>query len=104
MIIHYFLVEFGNSGDLYKVGCTGDKSKLLEYWYPISRDVRYYRERNTEDKVFGTKRKVKLGRSIGNIGNIVSCDFFCDFPQSIDRSKRLRVFDERYPFYNDEKQ
>ena len=92
-------MEFGKTGELYKVGCTGNKANLLDYWYSISRDVRYYRKQDTNDKIFGINHKVRLGRKIGNIGHVVSCDFFCDFAQSIDRSKRLRVFDERYPIY-----
>lgn len=92
-------MEFGTTGELYKIGCTGDRDKLLAYWYSISRDVRYYRRLDTEDKIFGTNNKVKLGRKIDDIGHVVSCDFFCDFPQSIDRSKRLKIFDERYPVY-----
>ena len=95
-------MEFGTTGELYKVGCTGDKNNLRDYWYSISRDVRYYRKQDTNDKIFGVNRKVRLGRKIGNIGHVVSCDFFCDFAQSIDRSKRLRVFDERYPVYERE--
>lgn len=47
----FFLVEFGTTGELYKVGCTGDKNKLRDYWYSISRDVRYYRKQDTNDKI-----------------------------------------------------
>lgn len=108
MIIHYFLVEFGTSGDLYCVGCTGNKEKLLKYWQSQSRDVRYLNRQDTKDleeerKVFAKvnerpykPKKVKTGRKIEGIGTIISCKFYCDAFNSLPRSRFIPVVDERY--------
>lgn len=100
MIIHHFLVEFGTSGEIYDVGCIGDKDELLKYWYNVSRDVRYKCKRDTERNADGSLKNkpkaIKSQRKLGNAGYAVSCKFYCDFPQSIPRSKRFKIFDERY--------
>lgn len=100
MVVHYFLIDFGNSGDIYDVGCVGDLEALKQYWYGISRDVRYKYTKelhDTDEK--GKKRRMPKGHGkLGNAGYAVSCKFFCEFPQSITRSKRMRWFDERYKF------
>ena len=31
MIVHYFLVDYGNSGDIYDIGCVGDLDALKKY-------------------------------------------------------------------------
>lgn len=109
MVIHYFLVEFGTTGELYSIGCVGDKEKLLQYWYGISRDVRYQHcidtDEREKERVLKAKqykreyrgpKKIKLGRMIGDFGRILTCKFYCDKTQSITRSRRLKVFDKRY--------
>lgn len=100
MIVHYFLVDYGNSGDIYDIGCVGDLDALKKYWQGISRDVRYkYTQELHEFNENGKPRRLPKGYGkLGNAGYAVSCKFFCEFPQSITRSMRLKYFDERYKF------
>lgn len=92
MIIHYFLVEFGHTGELYDIGCVGNKELLKNHFYGISRDVRYKRQKECE-------KEPKLRKQIGPNEYIVSCKFYCDSCQSLGRSKKMSVFDERYSVY-----
>ena len=87
--VYHFLVEYGHSGELYDVGCIGNFDELKRYFYSISRDVRVRAE--TESTAQKLKHKNKIEG-----GYILSCNFFCDLHQSITRSKRMKVFDERY--------
>lgn len=92
LIIHYFLVEFGHTGELYDIGCVGDKNALLNYFYSVSRDVRYKKQKEST-------KDVKLWRQIGQNEYIVSCKFYCDSCQSLGRSRKLTIRDERYTVY-----
>ncbi len=110
MVIHYFLVEFGNTGELYDIGCIGDKDTLLQYWQNLSRDVRYKGSEDVtrleeERKIYAEEmgrnykpKKIRLGKEIKGVGQIVSCKFYCDRDQSLEHSRFLPKTDERYTF------
>lgn len=90
--IHYFLVDRYNDGDLYSIGCIGDKDKIEQYFQSISNEVIF-----TESKQYKLSRKTRLmaHKPIPG-GTIVSCHFYCDRNQSHARSRRLFNYDKRY--------
>lgn len=90
MIVHYFLVEYGHTGELYILGCVGDADTIKNRLYSLSRDVRFMMDKEREDKIRGSSDLLK------GDGLVVSCKFYCDKFNSITRSRRLRWKDERY--------
>ena len=86
--VHYFLVEFGDSGELYDVGAVGDKEVIMNYLYRISRCVMY---KQTKEML---QKKIKGTNIIGDI-IFTSCKFYCDMFQSFSRSKRIYFEDQR---------
>ena len=61
-MVHYFVVDYGNTGDLYNIGVLGDDKDLIkEYLMTESRNVRYLKS---------CERKNKKGKDIG-VGIII---------------------------------
>ena len=52
-MVHYFVVDYGNTGDFYNVGVLGENKDLIEeYLKTQSRNVRYLKscERKKENR------------------------------------------------------
>lgn len=81
-MVHYFVVDFGNSGDFYNIGVLGDdKHKIEEYLKEQSQNVRYLKS---------CERKKKTGKNIG-VGIIVSCRYLSRCPKGLAPDTRGTV-------------
>ena len=91
MIIHYYLADVANDGDLYLLGVSGnDSNKILDYLERQYREVIYL---ETKEK---NKRNRKYGSKEIPCGTIVTCKFYCDRCQSLVRSKKILKHDRRF--------
>lgn len=82
MLVHYFVVDFGNSGDFYNIGVLGeDKDKIADYLKQDSRNVRYLKS---------CERKKKTGKDIG-VGIIISCRYLSRCPKGLAPDSRGTV-------------
>ena len=81
-MVHYFVVDYGNTGDFYNVGVLGENKDLIEeYLKTQSRNVRYLKS---------CERKKKTGKDIG-VGIIVSCRYLSRCPQGLTPDSRGTV-------------
>lgn len=92
-MIHYFLVDLYNSGELFSVGCIGNKDEIQQYFYDHCQEVIFI---ESKDKPKKTKRRTKMGKQEHPWGRIISCHYVCDRYQSLPRSRRIYGLDERY--------
>ena len=91
MIIHYYLADIANDGDLYLLGVSGNDSiEILDYLEHEYREVIYL---ETKEK---NKRNRKYGSKEIPCGTIVTCKFYCDRCQSLVRSKKILKHDRRF--------
>lgn len=91
MIIHYYLADIANDGDLYLLGVSGnDSNEILDYLESQYREVIYL---ETKEK---NKRNRKYGSKEIPCGTIVTCKFYCDRCQSLVRSKKILKHDRRF--------
>lgn len=91
MIIHYYLADIANDGDLYLLGVSGnDSNEILDYLESQYREVIYL---ETKEK---NKRNRKYGSKEIPCGTIVTCKFYCDRYQSLVRSKKILKHDRRF--------
>lgn len=81
-MVHYFVVDYGNTGDFYNVGVLGESKDLIEeYLKTQSRNVRYLKS---------CERKKKTGKDIG-VGIIVSCRYLSRCPKGLTPDSRGTV-------------
>lgn len=81
-MVHYFVVDYGNTGDFYNVGVLGENKDLIEeYLKTQSRNVRYLKS---------CERKKKTGKDIGG-GIIVSCRYLSRCPKGLTPDSRGTV-------------
>lgn len=81
-MVHYFVVDYGNTGDFYNVGVLGENKDLIEeYLKTQSRNVRYLKS---------CERKKKTGKDIG-VGIIVSCRYLSRCPKCLTPDSRGTV-------------
>lgn len=81
-MVHYFVVDYGNTGDFYNVGVLGENKDLIEeYLKTQSRNVRYLKS---------CERKKKTGKDIG-VGIIVSCRYLPRCPKGLTPDSRGTV-------------
>lgn len=91
MIIHYYLSDIANDGNLYLLGVSGnDSNEILEYLESQYQEVIYL---ETKEK---NKRNRKYGSKEIPCGTIVTCKFYCDRCQSLVRSKKILKHDRRF--------
>ena len=91
MIIHYYLTDIANDGNLYLLGVSGnDSNEILDYLESQYREVIYL---ETKEK---NKRNRKYGSKEIPCGTIVTCKFYCDRCQSLGRSKEILKHDRRF--------
>ena len=91
MIIHYYLSDIANDGNLYLLGVSGnDSNEILEYLESQYQDVIYL---ETKEK---NKRNRKYGSKEIPCGTIVTCKFYCERCQSLVRSKKILKHDRRF--------
>ena len=77
-MVHYFVVDYGNTGDFYNVGVLGENKDLIEeYLKTQSRNVRYLKS---------CERKKKTGKDIG-VGIIVSCRYLSQIGRASCRER-----------------
>lgn len=81
-MVHYFVVDYNNTGDLYNIGVLGeDKEAIREYLMKQSRNVRYLKSAN---------RKKNTGKDIG-VGIIISCRYLARCPKGLEPDTRGTV-------------
>lgn len=81
-MVHYFVVDYANSGDFYNFGVLGEDKELIEqYLKTQSRNVRYLKS---------CERKKKTGKNIG-VGIIVSCRYLSHCPKGLTPDSRGTV-------------
>ncbi len=72
-MIHCYLVDFNNSGDMYRISIKGIRQEITNYLYTISNDTRYiksYKKQHKNDK----------GNRAIPCGVVVACSFeYCKF-------------------------
>ena len=91
MIIHYYLADIANDGDLYLLGVSGsDNNEILDYLESQYKEVIYLESKEKN------KRHRKHGSKEIPCGMIVTCKFYCDRCQSIVRSKKIVKHDRRF--------
>ena len=91
MIIHYYLADIANDGDLYLLGVSGsDSNEILDYLESQYREVIYLESKEKN------KRHRKHGSKEIPCGTIVTCKFYCDRCQSLIRSKKILKQDRRF--------
>ena len=91
MIIHYYLTDIANDGNLYLLGVSGnDSNEILDYLEKQYQEVIYL---ETKEK---NKRNRKYGSKEIPCGTIVICKFYCDRCQSLVRSKKILKHDRRF--------
>ena len=91
MIIHYYLSDIANDGNLYLLGVSGnDSNEILVYLESQYQEVIYL---ETKEK---NKRNRKYGSKEIPCGTIVTCKFYCDRCQSLVRSKKILKHDRRF--------
>lgn len=94
MIIHYYLADIANDGDLYLLGVSGsDSNEILDYLESQYREVIYLESKEKN------KRHRKHGSKEIPCGTIVTCKFYCDRCQSLIRSKKILKQDRRYTLW-----
>lgn len=77
---HYFVIDYGNTGDFYSIGVEGeDVEAIRQYFEGQSRNVRFLK---TVDK-----REVKTYKDIG-IGKIFSCRYLRSIPKGLKPDRR----------------
>ena len=91
MIIHYYLADIANDGDLYLLGVSGnDSNEILDYLESQYKEVIYLESKEKN------KRHRKHGSKEIPYGTIVTCKFYCDRCQSLTRSKKILKHDRRF--------
>ena len=81
-MVHYFVVDYGNTGDLYNIGVLGeDKGLIKQYLMKDSRNVRYLKS---------CERKKKTGKDIG-VGIVISCRYLPKCPKGLAPDERGTV-------------
>lgn len=81
-MVHYFVVDYANSGDFYNIGVLGDdKDAIKKYLMTESRNVRYLKS---------CERKKKTGKNIG-VGIIISCRYLSRCPKNLAPDERGTV-------------
>lgn len=79
-MIHYFIVDYGDSGNYYYIGIICDSKVVAEgYLQQYSKDVRYHESVEIKKKKITTIRRIP-------IGTICYCKFICDKCSTFSKS------------------
>lgn len=79
-MVHYFLCDYGNSGNYYCIGIICDSKVVAgEYLRQYSKDVRYHESGAIKNKKITTIRRIP-------IGTICYCKFICDKYQTSSKN------------------
>lgn len=82
-MVHYFVIDYGNTGEFYTVAVEGQNRNDIElYLQGQSRNVRYLKQ--------AERTKYKKGKDIG-VGNIVYCKHCSSCPKGLSPDTRERV-------------
>ena len=82
-MVHYFVIDYANTGDFYIVGVKGKDVDAIEaYLQSQSRDVRYLKS--------AERTKYKEGKET-EVGKFVYCKFTSRCPKGLSPDKRGTV-------------